>query len=220
MGGLEKGRGFSLGAATDHLLGTGVLGDGLGALANGVLGQLSRQQEPHRRLDLAAADGGSLVVVSQTRSLGGDTFEDVVDEGVHDAHGLAGDAGVGVYLLQHLVDVDAEGLPPLSPPSPLLVSCGPGFASFLNGFSTGRHDNDATFLACQTAKNMCPLGPTRLYITTECKLVDCLDVTTDVVEIIATRLLLVRCMEPLNPVADYKLVGPALVVYSLFHSAV
>ena len=36
----------------------------------------------------------------------GDALEDVVDERVHDAHGLARDASVGVDLLQHLVDVD------------------------------------------------------------------------------------------------------------------
>ena len=57
-------------------------------------------------LNLAAGDGVLLVVVSQTRRLGGDTLEDVVHEGVHDAHGLAGDASVRVNLLQNLVDVD------------------------------------------------------------------------------------------------------------------
>ena len=41
LGGLEKGRG-SCQAATVDLLGAGVLGDGLGALADGVLGQLAR----------------------------------------------------------------------------------------------------------------------------------------------------------------------------------
>ena len=39
-------------------------------------------------------------------SFGGDAFEDVVDERVHDAHGFAGDTSVRVNLLQHLVDVD------------------------------------------------------------------------------------------------------------------
>ena len=36
--------------------------------------------------------------------------EDVVDERVHDPHGLGADAGVGVDLLEHLVDVDLVGL--------------------------------------------------------------------------------------------------------------
>ena len=35
-----------------RLLGAGVLGDGLGPLGHGVLGQLAGQQEAHRRLDL------------------------------------------------------------------------------------------------------------------------------------------------------------------------
>ena len=54
---------------------------------------------------------GRLLVVSG--QLGGfcrDLFEDVVDEGVHDAHRLGGDAGVRVHLLQDLVDVDLVGL--------------------------------------------------------------------------------------------------------------
>lgn len=91
---------------TERLLGRGVLGDGLGALADGVLGQFTRQEQTNCRLDLAAGDRRTTVVVSQTRSLGGDAFEDVVDEAVHDAHGLGADAGVWVHLLQDFVDVD------------------------------------------------------------------------------------------------------------------
>jgi len=90
-----------------------------------VLSQLSREEEPHGGLDLPGGDGGPLVVVSQTGSLSGDPGEDVVDEGVHDAHGLGGDTGVGVHLLQDLVDVDGVGLLPLSFPL-LLVSLGNG----------------------------------------------------------------------------------------------
>ena len=101
------------------LLGAGVLGDGLGSLRHGVLGQLTGQEETDSGLDLSAGDGGAPVVVGKTGGLGGDTLEDVVDEGVHDAHGLAGYTGVRVDLLQHLVDVDGVGFPP--PPLPLLV---------------------------------------------------------------------------------------------------
>ena len=102
------------------LLAGGVLGDSLGALAHGVLGQLTGQQKPDGGLDLPRSDGAPLVVVSQTAGFGGDALEDVVHEGVHDGHGLAGDAGVGVHLLQHFVDVDGVGF--LSPPLPLLVA--------------------------------------------------------------------------------------------------
>merc|ERR1711946_54109 len=64
-------------------------------------------------LDFPGGDGGPLVVVGQTGSLSSDPLKDVVDEGVHDAHGLGGDTSVGVDLLQHLVDVDSIGLLPL-----------------------------------------------------------------------------------------------------------
>lgn len=103
-----------------RLLGARVLGDGLGALADGVLGQLSGQQETDGRLDLAARDRRTTVVVRQTGGLGRYALEDVVDEAVHDRHGLAADARVGVDLLEDLVDVDGVALP--SPPLALLVS--------------------------------------------------------------------------------------------------
>ena len=51
----------------------------------------------------------SLVVSDELGGLGGDLLEDIVDEGVHDAHGLLGDAGLGVHLLEDAVDVDGEG---------------------------------------------------------------------------------------------------------------
>ena len=107
-------------AREPDLLGAGVLGDGLGALADGVLGQLAGKQQADGRLDLATRDRRAAVVVRQTRRLGGDALEDVVDERVHDRHGLAADARVGVDLLQHLVDVDGVAFP--SPPLALLVS--------------------------------------------------------------------------------------------------
>ena len=103
-----------------RLLGRRVLGDGLGALADGVLGQLSGQKQTDGRLDLAARDRRAAVVVRQTRRLGGDALEDVVDERVHDRHGLAADARVRVHLLQHLVDVD--GVRFTSSPLLLLVA--------------------------------------------------------------------------------------------------
>ena len=98
-----------------NLLGAGVFGDGLGSLRDGVLGQLPGQQEPHRGLDLPGGDGGPLVVVGQAGSFSSDTLKDIVDEGVHDAHGLAGNTSIGVNLLQHLVDVDSVRFTPLLP---------------------------------------------------------------------------------------------------------
>ena len=118
------------------LLGRSVLGDSLGALGHGVLGQLTGEEEADGSLNLPAGDGGALVVVCQARGLGGDALEDVVHERVHDGHGLGGDAGVGVDLLQHLVDVDGVALLPAS--LLLLVTLGDGLlglASLLGSLS-------------------------------------------------------------------------------------
>ena len=75
-----------------------------------MLAQLAGQVKADGSLDLAAGDGVLLVVVGQAGSLRGDALEDVIHERVHDAHGLAGDAGVGVDLLEDLVDVDGVAL--------------------------------------------------------------------------------------------------------------
>ena len=91
-----------------HLLGAGVLGDGLGAFRDGVLGQFTGQKESDAGLHLSGSDGGAFVVLRQTARLGRNSLEDVVHERVHDGHGLRGDASVGVDLLQHLVDVNGE----------------------------------------------------------------------------------------------------------------
>ena len=93
-----------------NLLGAGVFGDSLGTFRDGMFGQFTGQQKPDGSLDLPGGDGGSLVVVSKTGSFSSDTFKDIIDEGVHDAHRLGGDAGVRVHLLQDLVDVDLVGL--------------------------------------------------------------------------------------------------------------
>lgn len=53
-----------------------------------VLGQLHWQQPAQGRLHLAGRDGPALVVMRQAGSLAGDVLKDVVDERVHDAHGL------------------------------------------------------------------------------------------------------------------------------------
>ena len=116
---------FGFGLPGHSLLGAGVLGDGLGALRDGVLGQLSGEEEPDGGLDLPGGDGGPLVVVGELAGLSGDALEQVVDERVHDAHGLGGDTGVGVHLLEDLVDVDGIGLLPLALPL-LLVALGDG----------------------------------------------------------------------------------------------
>ena len=75
-----------------------------------MLGKLAGQDEPDSRLDLAGRDRGLLVVTSKARCLGSNLLEDVVNERVHNRHSLGADSGVGVDLLEHLVDVDLVGL--------------------------------------------------------------------------------------------------------------
>ena len=53
----------------NFLFGGGVLGDSLGTLRHGVLGELTGQKKPDGSLDLARSDGASLVVVSETAGL-------------------------------------------------------------------------------------------------------------------------------------------------------
>ena len=107
-----------------------------------MLGQLTGEEQPHGGLDLPGGDGGPLVVAGQAGGLASNPAEDVIHEGVHDAHGLGGDAGVGVHLLQDLVDVDGIGLlPPLLPL--LLPPPGDGLLCFdLDGSGTGTRLNE------------------------------------------------------------------------------
>ncbi len=118
-------------STSTSLLAAGVLGDGFGAFADGVLGQFTGQKETDSCLDLSAGDGGSLVVVSESGSLRGDSLKDVVDKAVHDGHSLAGDTSVWVHLSQHLVDVDSVGFPPLPPAFLVGRPCGLGLAGLL-----------------------------------------------------------------------------------------
>ena len=88
----------------------GVLGDGLGALRDGVLSELTGEEEAHGSLDLSGGQSVLLVVADELGGLKSDLLKDVVDERVHDVHRSLGDANLGVDLLQHAVDVDGEGL--------------------------------------------------------------------------------------------------------------
>ena len=94
-----------------------------------MLGQFTRQDQSNGRLDFSGRHGRLLVVSGQLGGFSRDLFEDVVDEGVHDAHRLGGDAGVRVHLLQDLVDVDLVGFDLL-----LGRLLGAAFDGFLAGF--------------------------------------------------------------------------------------
>ena len=115
-----------------------------------MLGKLAGKKKTNCRLDLTRADGRPLVVVSQATGFGGDALEDVVDERVHDGHGLAGDASVGVDLLQHLVDVDGVALLPTMA-TLLFVSSTRGSVHFAR-LGSGTFSLDDSF-GCHFAEN-------------------------------------------------------------------
>ena len=76
---LKKAGGWVGQAGRHSLFGAIVLGDGIGALADGVFGELTGEEESDGGLDFAARDGRTAVVVGQARRLVGDALEDLVD---------------------------------------------------------------------------------------------------------------------------------------------
>lgn len=159
----------SIVVVVDSLLAAGVLGDGLGALGDGVLGELARQQQTHGRLDFAARDRVLLVVVGQTRRLGGDALEQVVHERVHDRHGFRADARVRVHLFEHLVDVGRVRLLGLLPA--LLVTrassflrLGSLFGSFGAWFRRHVRERDASETMSRNNTNGYQTGRAACYI--------------------------------------------------------
>lgn len=124
-----------------------------------MLREFTGEEKSNGSLNLPASDGAPLIVVSQTGRFGGDPFENVVDEGVHDGHSLAGNSSVRVDLFQNFVDVNGEGLLPALLPL-FLVSGSHGFlglTGLLDGFSRslGRHDISNQQTEC---KNRTPVA--------------------------------------------------------------
>ena len=75
-----------------------------------MLGEFAGEDEADSSLDLTAGHRRLLAVAGQLCSLGGDLLKLVLDEGVQDGDSLGADAGVGVDLLQDLVDVDLRSV--------------------------------------------------------------------------------------------------------------
>lgn len=64
------------------------LGNGFGSLRDGVSGQFSGEDELDSGLDLSGGESSLFVESDESGSLIGGSVEDIVDEGVHDVHGL------------------------------------------------------------------------------------------------------------------------------------
>ena len=60
------------------LLRGSVFGNGLGSFRDSMFCQFSGQQKSDSSLDFPGCNGGSLVVVGQSRSLGSNPFKDIV----------------------------------------------------------------------------------------------------------------------------------------------
>ena len=104
-----------------------------------MLGKLSGEEQADSGLDLAGRKGALLVVAGQTAGLKGKALEDVVDERVQDGHAALADAGVGVHLLEDLVDVAAVALHSLLGLASLGSSLLGGLSSLLSNARGLRH---------------------------------------------------------------------------------
>ena len=86
-------------------LSRGKLGDSFGTLGYSMLSKLTGEHQTYSSLNLSGRESRLLIVSGKLSSLGGDTLEDIIDEGVHDGHSLLGDTGIRVDLLEYSVDV-------------------------------------------------------------------------------------------------------------------
>ena len=79
-----------------------------------MLGELTWEEEANGGLDFTGGESVLLVVADEAGALRSDLLENIVDEGVHDAHGSLGDSSLWVHLLENSVDVDGESFGSLS----------------------------------------------------------------------------------------------------------
>lgn len=89
----------------NYLFSTFVLGNSLGGFRNSVLSEFSWEDKTDSSLDFFGSDGGALVVSSELGSFTSNTFEDIINERVHDTHSLLGNVNIGVALTEDLENV-------------------------------------------------------------------------------------------------------------------
>ena len=108
-----------------------IFGDGLGSFWDSVSGEFSWEDELDSRLNFSWGKSSSFVESNKLWSFSGNSVEGIMDERVHNVHGLFGNTNVWVDLLKDFVDIDGEGLDSSS--SCLLVSL--RFSFFLAHYS-------------------------------------------------------------------------------------
>jgi hypothetical protein len=100
-------RGPTLVFLLPFLLRRGEFRHGLGTFRYGVFGQFTGQHKTNGRLDFATAQGRFFIVRGKFSRFGGDTFKNIVNERIHDAHTLFRNPGIGMDLFKHFVNVRA-----------------------------------------------------------------------------------------------------------------
>ena len=101
-------------------LGGSVLGNSLGSLRDGVLRKLTREKKSDGSLNFSGRKSLLLVVSDELDGLLSDSVKDIINERVHDTHGLLTDTSIRVDLLKDLEDVDTEVLSSLTTSGGLL----------------------------------------------------------------------------------------------------
>ena len=87
-----------------------VYGYGLSSFWDSMPSEFSRTDKLDSRLNCSVGKSSSLVESNYLWSFRSNSIEDIVNEGVHDVHGLLGYSHIRVNLLEHLVDINGEGL--------------------------------------------------------------------------------------------------------------
>jgi hypothetical protein len=96
-------------ARAESSRGWGELGNSLGSFGDSVSSELTGKEELDCSLYFTGRESSALVESDELGWFKGDSFEGVVNERVHDVHGLLGNTNIGVNLLQYLEDIDSEG---------------------------------------------------------------------------------------------------------------
>ncbi len=102
-----------------------------------MLSEVTREDELNGSLNIVRADSVSALTSVELRGLKGDSFEEVNDETVHDAHGSLGDSDLIVDVLEDSVNVDAVAVESLSSGS---ASLGSLRSNFLGWSLAGHFD--------------------------------------------------------------------------------
>ena len=95
-------------------LSAGELGDSLGTLRDGVLGELTRKDEPDSSLDFPGGKRTLVAIADKIATFTSNAVEGIVNQVVQDSHRLLADTSLGVHLLEYPQDVGGIRLMSLS----------------------------------------------------------------------------------------------------------